>query len=104
MFATKPYCHKCEHLIAATKYGDVVISKTVNGKRKRFKIKSDEMYCNKGELFKINRNHVRWWGFSRQCPLNPYQHTCLGCGQRMCTTKTVCSGCRKNNDRFNGKI
>jgi hypothetical protein len=67
-------------------------------------VKYGEMYCSKGELFKINRNHVRWWGFSRKCELNPYKHTCLGCGQRMCTPKTVCSGCRKNNDRFNGNL
>jgi len=103
MFVTRHYCRTCVHLAAVTRRkGADYVRGVVNGKKKFVRVKHGEMYCANGDLFRINRNHVRWWGFARQCPLNPYTHTCLGCGQRMCTPKEVCSGCRKNNGRFNG--
>ena len=102
---TTPNCYTCDFLISPKRNIDEVYVKLlVNGKKKRIRVKYRDMYCINGTPFKINKNHVRWWGFSNRCPLNPYIHTCLGCGQRMCTQKTVCSGCRKNNDRFNGNM
>ena len=90
------YCRK--HSMNA---GDNRLKGKINGKTKTIRVKYGEIYCTYNEIFKINRNHIRWWGFSRNCPFNIYSHTCLGCGIRMCSPKKVCGGCLKNNERFN---
>ena len=97
----KSFCSTCKYCINNS--GQNVTSKIiakVDGKKKTIHLKHGAMYCTFDGVVKINRNHVRWWGFSRDCPFNIYTHTCLGCGIRMCSPKKVCSGCKKNNERF----
>ena len=100
-YGSKSFCLSCMYFIENSGINAVgKIVKMIDGKRKTIHLKKDATYCNYDELKKINRNHIRWWGFSQHCPFNIYTHTCLGCGIRMCSYKMVCSGCKKNNERF----
>ena len=100
-YGYKTYCSTCMYCFHNTgANGKNKIITKLNGRKKTIQVKHGEMYCVYREPVKINRNHVRWWGFSRSCAFNIYKHTCLGCGIRMCSSKKVCSGCRKNNERF----
>ena len=100
-YGYKTRCSYCKYCSTHNNMSDNRLTGKINGKKKTVRLKFGEMYCIYGNLFKINRNHVRWWGFSRACPFNIYKHTCLGCGIRMCSPKKVCGGCLKNNERFN---
>jgi len=101
----KPYCRQCEYYVKNESLCDSVYAEgKINGKIRKKRLKYGEAYCTHGELRKINRNHIRWWGFSRDCAFNLFKQTCLGYGVQMCTEKRVCSGCLKNNSRFNGDM
>jgi len=97
---SKTYCRNCKYYRTNNSMLPVSLTVTVNGKKKKVRIKYNQKYCIYKGLHEINGNHLRWWGFSKYCEFNIFSHTCIGCGTRMCTEKKICSGCLKNNYRF----
>ena len=93
----KPRCYFCDHKVENKHlFETITITGRIDGKKRRKRVKPLDMWCLNGAMFRINKNHRRWWGFDRRCPLNPYTHTCLVCGRRMCTSKKMCSSCAKS--------
>lgn len=94
-----PFCTVCPH---KAENRDPVESKTVvgkiDGKKRRRRMKPGELWCLNGDMFRINKNQRRWWGFDRRCPLNPHTHSCEVCGKRMCTYNKMCKSCAKSRE------
>jgi hypothetical protein len=93
----KPSCYTCPHRTKNENYFEkkAVFGK-IDGKRRKRWIMPGDSWCLNGAMFRINLSHLRWWGFDRRCPLNPYNHHCELCGLRMCTADKMCKTCAKN--------
>ena len=101
----KPYCGTCAYRIENHDFFNSAIIEYKNAVTKRagrLFIKPGNIFCNHPDMYtdknkpkKINKNHIRWWGFTPECPFNPYSHTCCNCGKRMANENTVCSSCEK---------
>lgn len=92
-----PRCILCEHMVENRDLFDSkMITGKIDGKRRKRSIKPLDSWCVNGNMFRINKNQKRWWGFDRRCPLNPYTHTCEVCGTRMCISDTICKSCKKS--------
>ena len=95
---TTPRCYACPHRVDNFTLERQTVFGKIDGKRRRRRIMPGDSWCVNGDMFRINGNHRRWWGFDRRCPLNPYTHTCLVCGKRMCTTLKMCKSCAKSRE------
>jgi len=93
-----PWCYDCPHMTENRGFERKPVCGKIDGKRRRRRIEPGDMWCLKDDMFRINLNHRRWWGFDRRCPLNPYTHHCEVCGQRMCTTLIMCRICKKSRE------
>ena len=101
----KPYCRTCDYRIESQNFliTEIVEYRNVITRRKaKLRVKPRGLFCNHPNMYtgknkpaKVNKNHIRWWGFTPECPFNPYSHTCGNCGKRMASGNTVCSSCEK---------
>ena len=91
-----PRCYSCPHMAENMRFERKAVYGKIDGKRRKRWIEPFDIWCLKGDMFRVNLNHRRWWGFDRRCPLNPYTHHCSVCGKRMCTALRMCRACKKS--------